>query len=177
MRTEMSQPSSSSTHKKCQTSHASDPSMIHNLHGLGDSNNSLHSTFSVHSPLSSRKAASAASSSQYHPVSPHPEEEQSEDDESAAAATATVPTSSRSLASRKVVSFDEMVRVRETLHINDFSVEEYSRCWITNDEQQVIHSMADITTELMVMGMVEDDGIGICYRGLECKTQRAKGVL
>jgi hypothetical protein len=64
------------------------------------------------------------------------------------------------------------VTVQETLHINDFTVEEYNLYWINNEEQDVILNMADITTELMTMGAFED-GQNLCFRGLEGRSSEA----
>ena len=67
------------------------------------------------------------------------------------------------------VTFNECVDVRETIHVNDFTDEEYQLYWISPSEQDVILNMADITAELMTIGAIEDDE-HICFRGLEGKT-------
>jgi hypothetical protein len=126
--------------------------------GMGDSCSSLHSTFAVQTPVSSpsQKAGTGKRLSE----SP---QERSEDENQQRLEERPRPLR---------VSFDETIRVKETLHINDFSEEEYCMYWITSDEQVVILNMADITTELMCMGALED-GENICFRGLEGKTEQA----
>jgi hypothetical protein len=73
---------------------------------------------------------------------------------------------------RRRVTFSDTVQVVETIHVNDFSDEEYSLYWISHDEQDVILNMADVTAELMSIGACEDDE-HICFRGLEGKTPEA----
>ncbi|KAG7368076.1 hypothetical protein IV203_030819 [Nitzschia inconspicua] len=124
---------------------------------LEDSNSSLHSTFAVHttaftSPNHNRKVSSVGE----HDDGPHQEQH--------------IPHRRQKSAVR--VSFNDNVHVRETIHLNDFSDEEYAMYWITSEEQDVILNMANIIVELLGMGVAED-GEHICYRGLEDKTEQA----
>jgi hypothetical protein len=70
------------------------------------------------------------------------------------------------------VAFCDEVAVKETIHVNDFTDEEYYLYWVTHVEQSVMSDMTDITTELMSIG-AKEDGEHICFRGLEGKTQEA----
>jgi hypothetical protein len=84
-----------------------------------------------------------------------------------------VPPSTKTTRRRdRTVNFCSKVTVEETIHVNDFSDEEYYLYWITHNEQSVMMGMIDITTELMSIGASED-GEHICFRGLEGKTQQA----
>lgn len=66
-----------------------------------------------------------------------------------------------------------MVEVRETIHLHDFTDEDYHMYWISHAEQSMILDMADMTTALWQMGAAEDLENHICYRGLEGKSPEA----
>jgi hypothetical protein len=133
-----------------------------------DSSSSLHSTFTVNSPISSPAAKvhrhsvldECGDSTSIAVIASH--------DDKSSASSASRPTTT----TRRTVSFNENVDVKETIHVNDFTDEEYQLYWISHSEQDVIMNMAEITTELMAIGAFEDEE-HICFRGLEGKTPEA----
>ena len=74
---------------------------------------------------------------------------------------------------RPSITFCETVEVEETLHLNDFSEEEYQAYWISGEEFGQIIDMADIQAELMQQGEPEDPECFLCYRGLEGRSTTA----
>jgi hypothetical protein len=73
---------------------------------------------------------------------------------------------------KKSVSFDDNVLPYETIHVNDFTDEEYHAYWLTSDEFLMIMDMAEINIKLMQLGEKQNDTT-ICYRGLEGRTPKA----
>jgi hypothetical protein len=138
-----------------------------------DSNSSLHSTFTViKSPVSSpttklqrHRPFEVENDTETTTSSTSPTTTTSQDKSS----TTTTTTTTTASTSHRRVSFNEYVNVKETIHVNDFTDEEYQLYWMSHSEQDVILNMADITAELMTIGAVEDDE-HICFRGLEGKT-------
>mmetsp|Transcript_29526 Transcript_29526/g.71303 ORF Transcript_29526/g.71303 Transcript_29526/m.71303 type:complete len:443 (-) Transcript_29526:63-1391(-) len=80
-------------------------------------------------------------------------------------------------ATKKSVTFPrqraELLKVRETICLDDFSDEEYRSYWMSDAEQAMILDMVDMTTALWSMGAKEDLENHICYRGLEGKSEEA----
>jgi hypothetical protein len=79
-------------------------------------------------------------------------------------------TESVGLNRKPPVTFNDDVVIEETLHVNDFTEEEYRSYWFTTEECNIIIDMIEITVELMEVGQEEDDDTNICYRGLESRT-------
>jgi hypothetical protein len=78
-------------------------------------------------------------------------------------------TSSHALTKRKV-SFNKLVFIRETLHVNDFSPEEKVNVWYQRSEIEMIKDDIQFTVRLMVQGRLKEDTDIHCARGLEFRT-------
>mmetsp|Transcript_124442 Transcript_124442/g.185919 ORF Transcript_124442/g.185919 Transcript_124442/m.185919 type:complete len:193 (+) Transcript_124442:40-618(+) len=68
---------------------------------------------------------------------------------------------------RKSVSFRENVRIRECLHIANYTDEEVQDCWYTKWEMDEIKEDIYYTRKLMVCGQLEQDTAEFCRRGSE----------
>jgi len=76
------------------------------------------------------------------------------------------------------VSFSPIVYVGTTLHLHEFSDEEYSRCWVSSEEYEQQKRFADLASELYeLFGLLtrasSNDDDGVCVRGLEWRTPTA----
>lgn len=71
--------------------------------------------------------------------------------------------------SRKKVSFNTRVRVKRTLHINDYSDEEFYACyWSEKERLETWHEVLDIVDRIEDSSTFETSDF--CLRGLENKT-------
>ena len=72
----------------------------------------------------------------------------------------------------KQVSFEDKVKVRKTLHWNDFTDEESAATWYTDDEYQEIKKDIRRTMRKMNTGKLDKDNDVYCRRGLECRNKK-----
>lgn len=72
---------------------------------------------------------------------------------------------------KKVISFNNRVKVRKTLHISDFTNDEVQECWYNCREKDSSRRLIRSTLNLMKIGDSKaDDGTECGRRGLECFT-------
>eukprot|EP00538_Stauroneis_constricta_P002769 CAMPEP_0119551260 /NCGR_PEP_ID=MMETSP1352-20130426/4554_1 /TAXON_ID=265584 /ORGANISM="Stauroneis constricta, Strain CCMP1120" /LENGTH=269 /DNA_ID=CAMNT_0007597281 /DNA_START=274 /DNA_END=1083 /DNA_ORIENTATION=+ len=72
---------------------------------------------------------------------------------------------------RRRVRFNPDVEVRDTIHVNDITDNEYFDYWLCDADYQLITEMAEITVELIELGEAEDLDAQLCFRGLREKTR------
>ena len=72
----------------------------------------------------------------------------------------------------KAVSFATHVRVKDSLHLNDYSEEERKNCWYNGLDIAMIKKNARSIVEVMESadGLKPEDE-NFCFRGLECQTR------
>ena len=73
----------------------------------------------------------------------------------------------------KKVSFCETVRMKRTLHINDYTQREIEATWYSKAEKEHIRREILQTVQLMESGRIADiDDVVYCQRGLEFRTDQ-----
>mmetsp|Transcript_16377 Transcript_16377/g.37619 ORF Transcript_16377/g.37619 Transcript_16377/m.37619 type:complete len:185 (-) Transcript_16377:234-788(-) len=72
---------------------------------------------------------------------------------------------------RESISFDEVVRIYYTLHVNDMSDEEFFNTFYQRDDFYAMKVDIVRTVTKVTKGMYEGDDEIQCSRGLECRTQ------
>ena len=70
---------------------------------------------------------------------------------------------------KRSVSFNPTVRVKKTLHINNYTPAEIANTWCSHEEEQVIRETAIMVAEMMASGKSIDE-TKISRRGLEGRT-------
>ena len=70
---------------------------------------------------------------------------------------------------KKTVSFSTCVKVRTTIHINDYTHEEIKAAWYAKEETSMICQDISTTIQLMFNGIDINEKY-YCKRGLECLT-------
>ena len=74
-------------------------------------------------------------------------------------------------ANKKSVSFHKSVKVRLSIHINDYTEAEIEKCWYNREEFQAIQADIGLTSALINHGALSnrDTTEHHCRRGVECK--------
>ena len=81
----------------------------------------------------------------------------------------TSPTNKKSI--KKSITFSEAVKVKKTIHINNYTDDEIDACWYSNEECQRIRSDVKYAIQLVNNGLLEQDTEQYSRRGVECKTR------
>jgi hypothetical protein len=76
---------------------------------------------------------------------------------------------------KKSVSFSESARMRQYIHINNFSLKEIEASWFTKAELSQSRKEVVYTIELMTSGEDIDES-KYCTRGLECRTPQGAAI-
>lgn len=75
--------------------------------------------------------------------------------------------SSLNVPSRHSVHFEERVRVRKTIHLNEFSDDEIDACWYSDQEFNSMRAEVRFAADLIDQGLLETDNTNYCRRGAE----------
>ena len=72
---------------------------------------------------------------------------------------------------KKSVTFSESVKVKKTIHINNYTDDEIDACWYSDEECQMTRSDVKYAIQLVGNGLLEQDTEQYSRRGVECKTR------
>ena len=84
-----------------------------------------------------------------------------------------LPVNPLATKSKKSVSFNSSVRVKKTIHINNYTEQEIANTWWSREEEQQIREVASIVADMMSAGKQIDEN-KISRRGLEGRTMEAQ---
>jgi hypothetical protein len=71
---------------------------------------------------------------------------------------------------RRTIAFSQTVSVRTTLHVSNYTDDEFDACWYNDYEFDMIRKEMRYVLTLLKNGMLEQDTEQYCRRGLECHT-------
>jgi hypothetical protein len=72
---------------------------------------------------------------------------------------------------RKKVYFSHKIRIKPTLHIRDYTQEEIEATWFSKTDFENIKADMRFALGLLRAGILDQDTISYCRRGLECRTK------
>ena len=75
--------------------------------------------------------------------------------------------------STKRVNFEPKVHIRKSLHLNNFTDEEFAATWYTSQEFLEIKLECQQTLQMINAGVLKEDNEFFCLRGLEVKSRAA----
>jgi hypothetical protein len=81
------------------------------------------------------------------------------------------------LQASKTVTFSQDVRIKRTLHTNNYTDEEFRSCWL-NDAKLLSYRQNEIHAVVAIVEQgLEIDDAKYCLRGLEFQTEKRRRLL